>query len=306
MKNWQYLPLKWVLSLIALLPFWILYGIADVIYILIYYIVRYRRKVVINNITESFPEKSPKECKQIARRFFRQFADYIVETIKLNHISDKQIQRRMTFEGVELIDKLIDDGKSITAYLSHCGNWEWIPSITLWSRHEIHKHLEFCQVYRPLNNKWFDDYFLHLRSRFNSLSFQKHKVFRDLLRLRKDNMPSVTGFMSDQKPSDGDEHYITMFLNHPTAIISGTEMIARKLQMAVVYFDIQKPRRGHYHVITSLITDDASKEPELFVTATYSRLLEQTIRNTPHIWLWSHKRWKHKVTLPATKDNEAQ
>ncbi len=298
MKDFKYLPLKWVLYGASYLPFWILYGIADFLFVVLRYVVRYRYKVVSKNINESFPDKTEKDRKIIIRKFYRQFADYFVETIKLNHISDKQMQQRVTFEGIDVIDDMVAEGKSVAVYLSHCGNWEWIPSITLWTRHELNKDLAFCQVYRPLKNKWFDDYFLHLRSRFNSLSFQKRTVLRDLLRLRRDNMPGVTGFMSDQKPSRGDDQYITMFLNHPTAIITGTETIARKLQMGVVYWDIKKPRRGHYHVSTHLITEDASKEPEMFITATYARLLEQTIIDTPHIWLWSHKRWKNKVTLP--------
>lgn len=298
MKGFKYLPLKWVLYGMSYLPFWALYGIADFLFVVLRYVVRYRYKVVSKNINESFPDKIEKERKIIIRKFYRQFADYFVETIKLNHISDEQMRRRVTFDGVDVIDEMVAEGKSVVVYLSHCGNWEWIPSITLWTRHEIRKDLQFCQVYRPLKNEWFDKYFLHLRSRFNSLSFQKRTVLRDLLRLRRDNMPSVTGFMSDQKPSKGDEQYVTMFLNHPTAIITGTETIARKLQMGVVYLDIKKPRRGHYHVSTQLITKDASKEPEMSITAIYARLLEQTIIDTPHIWLWSHKRWKNKVTLP--------
>ena len=298
MKEMKYLPLKWVLYGMSYLPFGVLYGIADFLFVMLRYVVRYRYKVVSKNINESFPDKTEKERKIIIRKFYRQFADYFVETVKLNHISDNQMRRRVTFEGIDVIDDMVAEGKSVVVYLSHCGNWEWIPSVTLWTRNKANKDLEFCQVYRPLKNEWFDKYFLHLRSRFNSLSFQKRTVLRDLLRLRRDNMPSVTGFMSDQKPSKGDEQYVTMFLNHPTAIITGTETIARKLQMGVVYWDIKKPRRGHYHVSTQLITKDASKEPEMSITATYARLLEQTIIDTPHIWLWSHKRWKNKVTLP--------
>ena len=300
MKEMKYLPLKWALYGMSYLPFWVLYGIADFLFVVLCYVVRYRYKVVSKNINESFPDKSEKDRKKIIRRFYRQFADYFVETIKLNHISDEQMRRRVTFEGIDVIDDMVAEGKSVVVYLSHCGNWEWIPSVTLWTRHEIRKDLEFCQVYRPLKNEWFDKYFLHLRSRFNSLSFQKRTVLRDLLRLRRDNTPTVTGFMSDQKPSKGEEQYVTMFLNHPTAIITGTETIARKLQKGVVYWDIKKTRRGHYHVSTRLITKDASKEPEMSITATYARLLEQTIIDTPHIWLWSHKRWKNKVTLPSS------
>ncbi len=305
MKDWRYLPLKWFLTIVSYLPFWILYGLADVLFVLLLYIVRYRYKVVSKNINASFPEKTEKGRRSIIRNFYRQFADYFVETIKVNHITDKQMRRRMTFEGMEQLDEFVKQGKSVAVYLSHCGNWEWVPSCTLWTQLKLNEEIAFCQVYRPLKNKWFDQYFLHLRGRFNSHSFPKRTVLRDWLRRRRDGIPTVTGFMSDQNPRK-DDHYITMFLNHPTAIITGTETIARKLQMAVVYWDIKKPRRGHYHVTQTVITPDASKEPELFVTSTYARLLEQTIRETPHIWLWSHKRWKRKITLPSTDDGNQQ
>ncbi len=302
MKQLKYLPLKWLLSLVALLPFWMLYGIADFMYLLIVSgIVSYRKKVVRKNLKESFPEKTKNERQKIERRFYRQFVDYIVETIKVNHISDRQIKKRITFEGLDLINDLIDEGKSVVAYLSHCGNWEWVPSITLNIRHLIEKEVAFCQVYRPLKNKWFDAYMLRLRSRFNSRSFPMKNVFRDLLRLKRENVPTVTGFMSDQNPRKRTDSYVTMFLNHPTAFIGGTETIARKLQMAVVYFDISKPKRGHYKIKIHLICKDASVEPENSITEKYVRLLEQTIRTTPHIWLWTHKRWKNKVTLPQNE-----
>lgn len=302
MKQLKYLPLKWLLSLVALLPFWILYGIADFMYLLIVSgIVPYRKKVVRKNLKESFPEKIKNERQKIERRFYRQFVDYIVETIKVNHISDRQIKKRISFEGLDLIDDLIDEGKSVVAYLSHCGNWEWVPSITLNITHKVEKEVAFCQVYRPLKNKWFDAYMLRLRSRFNSRSFPMKNVFRDLLRLKRENMPTVTGFMSDQNPRKRTDNYVTMFLNRPTAFIGGTETIARKLQMAVVYFDISKPQRGHYKIKIHLISKDASVEPENTITEKYVRLLEQTIRTTPHIWLWTHKRWKNKVTLPQNE-----
>lgn len=302
MKQLKYLPLKWFLYLVALLPLWILYGIADFMYLLIFTgIVPYRKKVVRKNLKASFPKLSKREIQKIEHRFYRQFVDYIVETIKINHISDRQIKKRITFEGLDLIDDLIDEGKSVVAYLSHCGNWEWVPSITLNIRHLIEKEVAFCQVYRPLKNKWFDTYMLRLRSRFNSRSFPMKNVFRDLLRLKRDNMPSVTGFMSDQNPRKRTDSYVTMFLNQPTAFIGGTETIARKLQMAVVYFDISKPKRGHYKIKIHLISKDASVEPENSITEKYVRLLEQTIRTTPHIWLWTHKRWRNKVTLPQNE-----
>lgn len=298
MKHWQYLPVQGLLYIISLMPFWVLYGIADFIFVLVYYVVRYRRKIVAKNMRESFPELSDKELSKIARKFYRNFADYIVETIKLNHISDEEIKRRMVFKNMDIIDRLFDEKRSIAAYFSHCGNWEWVPSITLWSRHTTGKDVEFCQVYRPLKNKWYDEYMLRLRSRFNSLSFKKKTVLRDLLLLRRREMPSITGFMSDQKPSKGDESHIVKFLNHPSAVITGTEQVARKLDMAVVYFDMHKLSRGYYELEVKLITDNTSTMEPMAITDAYVKLLEETIKRNPSIWLWTHNRWKHKVKMP--------
>ena len=298
MKHWQYLPVQGLLYIISLMPFWVLYGIADFIFVLVYYVVRYRRKIVAKNMRESFPELSDKELSKIVRKFYRNFADYIVETIKLNHISDDEIKRRMVFKNMDIIDRLFDEKRSIAAYFSHCGNWEWVPSITLWSRHTTGKDVEFCQVYRPLKNKWYDEYMLRLRSRFNSLSFKKKTVLRDLLLLRRREMPSITGFMSDQKPSKGDESHIVKFLNHPSAVITGTEQVARKLDMAVVYFDMHKLSRGYYELEVKLITDNTSTMEPMAITDAYVKLLEETIKRNPSIWLWTHNRWKHKVKMP--------
>lgn len=299
MKHWKYLPIQAFIYIMALMPFWVLYRIADIIFVIIYYVVRYRIKIVRKNIKDSFPELTSKEHLKIERQFYRNFADYITETIKLNHISDKQIMKRMKFNNIEVIDELFDKKRSIVAYFSHCGNWEWVPSITRWTRHKVGiGKVEFCQVYRPLRNEWFDMYMLKLRSRFNSLSLKKKTVLRELVKMRRDEVTTITGFMSDQKPSHGDTSYIVKFLNHPSAVITGTEQVARKLDMAVVYFDMKKTGRGRYEVDIKLLAEDTSSMPEMSLTNTYIALLEETIKRNPSIWLWTHNRWKHKVELP--------
>ncbi len=285
---------------LAHLPFWMLYALADIIFVIIYYVIGYRRGVVRNNIDSSFPDRSERERRHIVKQFYRHFSDLIVETIKLSHISDREIKKRMVFDGIEIIDDLMKQGRSITAYFSHCGNWEWAPSVTLWSSLKAGSEAWFCQVYRPLSNKHFDEYFLKLRSRFNPLSFPKATVFRDLIRLKRTGLPAITGFMSDQKPSHGDtDHHIVMFLNHPTAIITGTETLSRRLDNAVIYWDMYKTSRGHYKIKVRLITDNITQMPKMSVTDAYTRMLEETIERNPSIWLWSHKRWKHPVQLPC-------
>lgn len=279
---------------LALLPFCVLYVLSDFVYFLLYHVVRYRRKVVEDNLAKCFPDKTPEERKRIERGFYRHFADCFVETIKLLHISDREVRRRITFENVELIDRLTKAGKSIVVYFSHCGNWEWAPSVTL---HTTTDGVEYCQVYRPLRNKAFDRLMLKVRSRFGSHSFAKATVFRDLLHLKKDGIVSVTGFMSDQKPSHGDPTYVTMFLNRPTAFITGTETLATRIGMAAVYWDMEKISRGHYRIVTRLLDDGSYQAPRGELTQNYALLLETTIRRNPSIWLWTHKRWKNKVTL---------
>ncbi len=297
-KESYYNILKLVFSATSRLPFWMLYRIADIIYLITYYLIKYRKEIVTKNISESFPDLSPKEKQKIIHRFYRHFADYIVETIKLNHISDRQIKKRMVFENIELVDNMLAKGRSVVAYFSHCGNWEWATSVALWSRFGIEHSAQYCQVYRPLKDQWFDSYFLHLRSRFNTMSIKKTAVLRELIRMKRDNTLSVTGFMSDQKPSGGDTSHILMFLNHPTAVITGTETLARKLDMSVIYFDMEKVKRGHYRITLRLIAEDCSSMPEMSITDTYIRMLEDNILRNPSIWLWTHNRWKHKVTLP--------
>ncbi len=297
-----YLPLQWLLAAVARLPFRALYAVSDVIFFFAYHVVRYRRKVVKKNLAESFPDKSQSELHSIERQFYRNFADYIVETVKLGHVSDEQMKQRMEIVGIETVDRLFSQGRSIAIMFSHCFNWEWAPSITLWSSYKPSDKIVYAQVYRHLDNRWFNDYFLKLRSRFGSVSFDKRVVLRHLLQLRRDGVVSITGFMSDQKPSHGDTLHVVNFLNHPTAMITGTETLARKLGFAVLYWDVEKPSRGHYKLTIKVIAENPNELPEFSVTDRYAKLLETTIQRTPSIWLWTHKRWKHKVSLTESEN----
>lgn len=285
------------LRALALLPLGALYVISDGVALLLRHVVRYRRKVVRKNLAESFPDKSAAELRDIERRFYRNFADYIFETVKLLHISDKEMSRRMVFENIELVDRLLGEGRSIAVYFSHCGNWEWAPSITLHTAFPPDHGAVYGQVYRPLRNRWFDAMMLRIRSRFGSHSYPKKTVLRDLIKEKRTGLPAMVGFMSDQKPSHGDTIHVVSFLNHPTAVITGTETLARRLDMAAIYWDMEKVSRGHYKITNRLISDRLADEPQYSITDRYAAMLEKTIMRDPAVWLWSHKRWKHKVTF---------
>lgn len=284
-----------LLRALALLPLGALYLISDIVAFVLRHIVRYRRKTVRKNLSESFPDKSTAQLREIERSFYRNFADYIFETIKLLHISDEEMSRRMKFDNIELVDRLLGEGKSIAVYFSHCGNWEWAPSITLHTAFAPDSGAVYGQVYRPLRNQWFDTLMLRLRSRFGSHSYPKKTVMRELIREKRTGLPAMVGFMSDQKPSHGDTIHIVRFLNHPTAVITGTETLARRLGMAAIYWDVTKISRGHYRITNRLISDNLDNEPQYSITDRYAAMLEETIRRNPPIWLWTHKRWKHKV-----------
>lgn len=294
--NIAYYLLLCLLYPLALLPMAVLYVFSDVLFALIYHVVRYRRRLVASNLAACFPDKSDAELKAIARQFYRNFADYIVETVKLLHISDKEVERRFTWSGLENITRPLDEGRSITAYFAHCGNWEWAPSVTLHCALQKQNGNLFCQIYRPLRNKAFDRLMLKVRSRFGSISIPKNSALRNFVDMRRQGIASVTGFMSDQKPSHGDAGHRVTFLGRPTLAITGTETLARRLGMTVVYWRMSKPERGHYHIDVVPMADNAAAMPEHALTEQYYRLLEQTILENPAIWLWTHNRWKHKIS----------
>lgn len=279
-----------VLYLHALLPLRVLYIFADILYIPLYYIIRYRVTVVRKNLKNSFPDKNIKELRQIEKEFYHHFCDYFVETIKLLHITDSEIRERISFDNMDIVKDLMEDNKSCIMFLGHYANWEWVPSITL----EFTDGTLLGQIYRPLKNKAFDNIFLKLRSRFGSVSIPKNNTLRSMIEFKKENKKVLIGFMSDQTPSVANIHYWTNFLNQETPAYTGVERIAKKTGFSVTYLDIIKTGRGKYKCYVKLITADPKNEPEFAITEKYIREMERTILRHPAYWLWTHKRWKHK------------
>lgn len=287
-----------LLTALAHLPLRALYLIADIIFFIAYYMVRYRRTIVRKNIAECFPGKSGRWRRRTERQFYRHLSDLTAETIKLLHISDAEICRRITFDGLEQLNALTGQGRDVAIYFAHCGNWEWAPSMTL-HMSSAGNSTAFCQVYRPLRSALADAIMLRIRSRFGSLSFPKATALRHLLQLRRQGIRTVTGFMSDQKPSHNDPTVTVTFLGRPTAFISGTETLIRRLGMSAVYWDMTKPSRGHYHLSCRHIDTSDPDAPFGHITRQYAVMLEQTIMRNPTIWLWSHNRWKNPVNTNA-------
>lgn len=290
-KNLILSPLGWLLAGLGHLPLGILYPLADIIGWTARCVVRYRRRLVRQNIADCFPEFSESEVNACEKKFYRHLADYFVETIRLPYMSERELSRRMTFENTDIIDSLFSEGKSMVIYTSHFGNWEWITSMALHCRT---KDAIYAHVYRPLKSKWFDNWFLRLRSTYNT-PVAKNQIVRQLLMWRRDGVNSITGFLSDQKPSHNGTTIDVDFLGRKTPFIYGTEEIARKFSMPVLCFDTRCVRRGYYSSTIRLITDKPADMTEGEITRRYVENLETTIRSYPPAYLWSHNRWRIKL-----------
>lgn len=286
---------SWV-KLHALLPMRTLYLLSDILYFVIYKVVHYRVKVVHKNIEDSFPDKSEEERLQLERAFYHHFADYIVETIKLAHISLEELQQRAFLKNPELVDQLMEKGHTCFVLLmGHYGNWEWFSGST--SRF---KNSQIYQIYRPLSNKAFDRLFIHLRTQFGSYGIKKQDTVREVIQLKKDKTPSVVIFIADQTPSRNNLHYWTTFLNQDSSILTGPERLARKLDLPVIFLDTKQIKRGYYTVDMKLITETPKETADNWITEKYARLMEKCILRDPSGWLWTHKRWKYKRSEQTT------
>lgn len=275
------------IRIIALCPFWILYFISSCIYPFVYYIFRYRHNTVRKNLTNSFPEKSLKEIKTIEKKFYRHFCDHILETIKLANISKKEIQKRMKFTNCEIIEELLKkDGRPVFLYLGHQGNWEYLSSITTWLTTESPVY----QVYHPLTSKVMDRFMLWLRSKFKAQCVPQKQTLRTIITSVNQNKPSIFGLISDQRPAKRPEPEWMTFLNQETAIITGAEAIGTKINAHFLYGSMKCVKRGYYEItFEPIIPAENEKFP---YSKQYMRLLEKDIMEQPHIWLWSHNRWK--------------
>ena len=275
--------------LISFLPFRMLYVVADMNYVLLYYVFRYRRRVVRVNLCNSFPEKSLKEIVGIERKYYKHMADLTVELYKLWHMSEASIRKRCVFRNTELPQKYFDEGRSVIGVLGHYGNWEWMSSYSLWEN-----DADFLALYKPIRDKMTDRMMKEIRSRFGAVLVAKDYKLRVIARYRSEGRLFLAGFIGDQTPNVHNLNFWTRFLNQDTPVLLGTERIARKYDIPVVSVRMRKVKRGYYEVeFVDVCPHPAELEPGV-LTEKHTRLLESFIREEPQYWLWSHKRWKHR------------
>lgn len=275
---------------LSLLPFRILYGMADIGYVVLYYIIRYRRGVVRKNLVTAFPEKSIDDIKTIERKFYHWFCDYFLEAIKLLSISEKELRRRFTIINSEEVEQCFQEGQDVAAILGHYCNWEWLSCVGM----NLPPERETGLIYHPLRNKTFDYLFRKLRSHEqNSHVIPKKDILRYVVTKKREGVRNICGYISDQGPKWTNIHLWLPFLNHEyTPVFTGGERIMRKMNNAVFYVEMSRPKRGYYTATYKLITREPNTLPADDITRRFFCLLEGTIRQEPAFYLWSHNRWK--------------
>ena len=276
------------LKAVAIWPYWVLHAFSSVLYPIVYYVARYRRAVTRRNLQNAFPERPVKEIVEIEKAFYRHFCDYVVETLKLMHISDKQMRCHMRFTNPELIEQLRADGRPIFLYLGHQCNWEYVISITMWT----HPDFQAVQIYHPLKNKSMDKVMYHLRSRFNSVGVPQRQTLRAVLTMIREGKQPLLGLIADQRPPRKPEPEWMEFLHQDTPIITGGEVMGRKLDAHFVYGSMRCVRRGYYELTFQPI--EPVEGEEYGYSKQYMRMLEKDIIAQPHMWLWTHNRWSMK------------
>lgn len=277
--------------LLSLLPFPILYLVSDGLYVILYYVIGYRKEVVLQNLRNSFPDKSDGEIKRIRKDFYHYLCDLTLETFKTLTISKGDMLKHCSFqpETLKLFNKLAEEKKSIILVMGHWGNWEWAGnSCSLLFGHQLYV------IYHPLSNKYFDGLIYRMRTRFGTKLIAMKDTYKEMANKRKEL--SATAFIADQTPSP-EGAFWTTFLNQDTPIFKGTEKIAQRMNYPVVFGRVKRIKRGYYEISAEILFENpAQTEPDM-ISKSHTKALERDILAQPEIWLWSHRRWKHKKAI---------
>ena len=277
---------------VAALPLGLLYVLSDFIYILVYYVVGYRKKVVRRNLSEAFPDKSSRELRRIEREYYHFLADMIVETVKLLQISEAEMRRRVEIVNPEVVAKAAGEGCSVALLLGHYANWEWVQEISRCFPDSIYK----ASIYRPLNSATWNSIYHRIRSRWAVNLLPQKESVKALL--RSDHRPWACGFIADARPRHTNEHDEIVFLNHHTSFIYGPEVLGRKVGARFFFLSIDRQSRGYYRIEFTEIS--AAQETGNYpVMREFWRLFEARIKEKPAYWLWSHKRWKYDSVVKS-------
>jgi KDO2-lipid IV(A) lauroyltransferase len=283
-------PLIWVISI---LPFRLLFTLSDFLFIILFYLIGYRKKVVLTNLSLAFPDKTTNELLKIRRKFYRHFIDIFMEMIKSFTISKKQLDRRFSYTNPEFLKTLYKDGKSIIIVGSHYGNWEWLFGVSPFVNYKCYA------AFTRVNNPYFNRKIINSRSRFGLTLKQTARIIAEIDANVKNNVQAMYGLLSDQSPQLKKTIYWGKFLGVTVPIHAGAEYLAKKHNLSLVYVGTKKIKRGHYETTFDLITKDPNNYSDFELTDIYLRKLESQIYEQPEYYFWTHRRFKHRNKAPV-------
>ncbi len=282
-------PFLW---LISILPFRLLYAFSDFVYLFVFRIFGYRKKTVKENLRLVFPDKSKEEINRITKVFYHHLCDMIVESIKSMTISEAEMKKRFIFTNIDVIKAIEEQNKSIILMCAHYGSWEWIFILQTYVKYRGNA------VYKRLANKYFDRLVKRIRAKYNSYLITTKETVPTLIDLKRKGVLTINGFVSDQSPKPSKAFHWNEFMGLKVPVYTGAEMLAKKLDMAVVFFKVKKLKRGYYETTFETITLNPKEYKDYEITDIFLKLVEQQIYEAPEYYLWTHKRWKHRDKVP--------
>ncbi len=271
----------------AFLPLRLLYIFSDFLFFFVYYIIRYRKKVVIKNLSLSFPEKKNDEIVKITKAFYKYFVDSFFEAIHLLHMSEQDAMTHFKYKNPDLLKEIYDKGDSIVLLLPHYGNWEWLATL------EKASPFHFLAIYKPLTDKCIDRLYNRIRERFGGETVPMKKAYRKMVTYQKEKKQNITFFLYDQRPLGNELNYWITFMNQDTPVLLGAERVAIKLGQTVVFMKMRKVKRGFYESEFVIISEEPSSSNKFEITNHFYKILEELLKEDPASWLWSHDRWKY-------------
>lgn len=284
-------PILWVISI---LPHTLFYGVSNIMYFIVFRIVGYRKKVVLDNLKLTFPNKSIEELKTIRVNFYKHMCDMFMEMVKTMSLSKATVKKRYNVVNIEdLIN--IEKEKSILIVCAHYANWEWLVSINNLV------DTKGYAVYQKIANKYFDKWIRNLRARWNTTPITQRDTVKTVIRNEKEGVRAIYGMVSDQSPQYSKAQHWSEFMGLNVPIHNGAETLAKKLDLAVVYAKVSKVKRGYYEVNLIPITLAGKETEKSYITEQFLRLTEEQIKEKPEYYLWTHRRWKHAGKKPKFK-----
>ena len=259
------------------------------LYLLLKNVLRYRKSIIEKNIKLSFPDATKQELNQIKDNYYKHLSNILIESFWLTFIPKEMIKRRFVYENIELLENIVSQGQNISTVSGHFANWEWLSSTPLWSN-----KTQFASLFKRINNPILNKLSINIRSRFGLHCIDKNNALRKIIELSKKPEGYVVAFIADQCPSRKNIHYWIKFLNQATPIFSGWATISRKLNNAIVYIKVTQISNHRYKVRFDLLTTTPKKYTDKELCEMYMNRMEEDIKETPELWLWSHNRWKHE------------